>query len=409
MAGAFPYLADEQRLRVFALDRAAERTPEAVVDLAGHVQPPAVDAEFPHPISAHIAEVFLHLWVGGIQFRHHPLIGEAGVARNFLRRFGAMHREGQIIEPVPVRRFFLIPDHVLKGKEMPAAVIEDAVDDDPDAGGVQGADHGPECLVSAEAGVHVIVIQQIVLVVFPGGKDWVQINAVDAQRLQVIHIPGHAFQCSAQLPVYGVLLKAPRMRKPGDFALAGGKAVRENIVHNSVSDPLRHTGNVAAVVERELEILRAVPGKPVRKKIAVIKRCFLAVIQQEIVIDPVIGAVHDHLPVIVAGIRQELFHGDGGKKDGIDPARGIGIEERHLLQISPGAAQPVDDAALIQPAAVFRHGKVQNGIQLHPFTPPAVSPEVIYLWHRKKITSTGTETVMAAAAKTGQEPVISVA
>ena len=161
------------------------------------------------------------------------------------------------------------------------------------------------------------------------------------------------------------------------------------------------------MVEGKLEVFRTILREPVGKEIAVVQRRLRTVVQLKVVIDPIIGTVHNHLPVVVTGVRQNLFHGDGGKQNRIDPARGVGVEKRHPLQVASGAAQAVNDAALVQPAAVFRHGNVQNSVQLHPLTPPAVSPEVMYFWHRKKITSTGRDTV--TAANTGQEPVISVA
>ena len=207
MTGTLPHLTDQQRFRILALDRIAERPPEAIVDLAGHIQPPAVNAVFPYPVSAYVAEVFLHLRICGIQLWHHALIGEAGVVRNFLRGFGAMHGEGQIIEPVFIAGFLLIFNHVLKSEEMPAAVIEHAVDDDPNAGSVQRIDHSPECLIPSEAGVNVVIVQQVVLVVFPGGENWVQIYTVDAQRFQVIHIPRDAVQRSAEFAPHGLLSK----------------------------------------------------------------------------------------------------------------------------------------------------------------------------------------------------------
>ena len=208
MPGAFPYLADQQRLRVFAFDRAAERPPEAVVDLAGHVQPPAVNAVFPHPVSAHVTEVFLHLRVRGVQLWHHAFIGETGVAGNFLRGWGAMHGEGQAVEPVFVTGLLLMFNHVLKGKEMPAAVVEHAVDNNPDAGSVERIDHIPEGIIPAEAGVNMVIVQQIVLVVFPGGEDRIQINAVDTQRFQIIHILRNPLQRSAELSPYGLLFES---------------------------------------------------------------------------------------------------------------------------------------------------------------------------------------------------------
>ena len=91
---------------------------------------------------------------------------------------------------------------------MPAAVIEHAVDDDSDTGAMQRIDHSPERLISAEAGVNVVIVQQVVLVVFPGGENWVQIYTVDAQRFQIIHIPRNPVQRPAELSPHGLLSKA---------------------------------------------------------------------------------------------------------------------------------------------------------------------------------------------------------
>ena len=91
---------------------------------------------------------------------------------------------------------------------MPAAVIEHAVDNNPDAGSVERIDHIPEGVISAEAGVNVVIVQQVVLVVFPGGENWVQINAVDTQRFQIIHILRNPLQRSAELSPYGLLFES---------------------------------------------------------------------------------------------------------------------------------------------------------------------------------------------------------
>ena len=111
----------------------------------------------------------------------------------------------------------------------------------------------------------------------------------------------------------------------------------------------------------------------------------------------------------MALVAEHQLHGGGGEQDRGHPAGGVSVVEGAALQIPPGAAQAEHDAVLIQAVGVLRHGDMQNSVQLHPFTPPAVSPEVMCFWHRKKITSTGSDTVMDAAANTGQLPVISVA
>ena len=208
MLGSFPHLTNQDTLRLFFFHRLPKCPPEAIVDLAGHIQPPSVNAVFPHPVSAHVTEVFLHLRVRGVQLWHHAFIGETGVAGNVLRGLGTMHGEGQAVEPVFVTGLLLMFNHVLKGEEMPAAVVEHAVDNDPDAGSVECIDHIPEGVISAEAGVNMVIVQQIVLVVFSGGEDRIQINAVDTQRFQIIHILRNPLQRSAELSPYGLLFKS---------------------------------------------------------------------------------------------------------------------------------------------------------------------------------------------------------
>ena len=102
VSGTLPDLADEQGLRVHFLDGPAESPPEAVVHLAGYVQPPSVDAEFRHPVAPHPAEVVLHLRIPGVEFGHHPFVSETGVGWVFLRGSGTLHRKFQVVKPVPV-------------------------------------------------------------------------------------------------------------------------------------------------------------------------------------------------------------------------------------------------------------------------------------------------------------------
>ena len=77
------------------------------------------------------------------------------------------------VKPRAAARALLVCYHVLKGAEVPAAVVEHAVDYNADAPGVQGVHHGAERLVPAEAGVDVHVVYGVVLVIFAGGEDGV--------------------------------------------------------------------------------------------------------------------------------------------------------------------------------------------------------------------------------------------
>ena len=119
-----PDLTDQECLRLHGLHRLAEGTPEAVIHLAGHIQPPAVNVKLPYPVGSHLTEIVLHLPIGGIQLGHHPLVGKAGIVGVDLRGFGALYGEFQAVEPGAVFGLLLIADHVLKGEEVPAAVVE---------------------------------------------------------------------------------------------------------------------------------------------------------------------------------------------------------------------------------------------------------------------------------------------
>ena len=110
--------------------------------------------------------------------------------------------------------------------------------------------------------------------------------------------------------------------------------------------------------------------------------------------------------VLVA--RGEL-HLHRGEDDGRHAAGRVAVGERHALKVAARTAQAVDYAAFVQTVAVFAHGPVLYCGKIHPLTPPAVRPEVMCFWHRKKIISTGSDTTMLAAANTGQLPLISVA
>ena len=137
-----PHLADEQDVGIYGLYGAAEGPPEAVVHLAGHIEPPAVYAELLHPVPAHGAEIVPDLAVRRVQLRHHALIGVAGIRGVGLPVLRALHGEAQAVKPRAAARALLVLYHVLKGAEVPAAVVEHAVDYNADAPGVQGVHHG---------------------------------------------------------------------------------------------------------------------------------------------------------------------------------------------------------------------------------------------------------------------------
>ena len=166
------------------------------------------------------------------------------------------------------------------------------------------------------------------------------------------------------------------------------------------------------MVEGQLEVLRAVVHKMICKDIAVKQALLHAVGKLEIVVQAMEGAIHLHLPPVVPLVLLDDIHRRGKEVDGRFAASGVAIIERAGGQIAAGGAQAKDNAFFGNRVAVFGHRQMYNRVfshRVHPFTPPAVRPEVMYFWHNRKMTSTGSDTSSDAAANTGQLPLVSVA
>ena len=112
------------------------------------------------------------------------------------------------------------------------------------------------------------------------------------------------------------------------------------------------------MVERQLEILRAVIHQMIGKYIAVIQDPLGTVIQMEVIIQSLIGTIQHYLPVIMIQIARRHLHGDRSKNDGSNTAGGIAIVERAALQIAFGAAQAKNDVLFVKSMCVLRHGDV---------------------------------------------------
>ena len=117
------------------------------------------------------AEIIAHLWVGCVQLRHHALVGVGGIAGIRLRVFWPLQREGKTVKPVAIAGRLLIPNHILKSPEAPAAVVEHAVYDDTDTLVVQSLDHPAHGFIPAEARIDVHIVHGIIFVVLTCSKD----------------------------------------------------------------------------------------------------------------------------------------------------------------------------------------------------------------------------------------------
>ena len=220
VACRLPDLTDKQCVGIGGLDRLAEGAPEAVVHLTGHVQPPAVDLEFLHPVNPHPEKIVPHVRVGRVELWHHAFVGIGGVGGVGVWILWPLHGKLEAIKPRAVGGLLLLFHHVLKGPEVPAAVVEHAVDDDPDSLAMEGVHHPAEGFIAAEAGIHMEIVQRVVLVVFPGGKDGIEVDAVNPQILEIGGIGSHAVQGAAQAGGDRLPLVGGGQTSSGDLALS---------------------------------------------------------------------------------------------------------------------------------------------------------------------------------------------
>ena len=192
MPSAFPYLPNEECVRILRFHCWTESSPEGVINFARYIQPPAINVKFPDPIGADFGEIVPYLRVSCVQFRHHPLVSEAGVGWVLFWVIRTDYWKVQMIKPVFVFGRFLIAYHIIESEEIPATVVEYPIDDDADTPPVEFVYHEPKRLVPAEAGIYMVIIQQIIFVVLPRCEYRVKVDAVDPQILKISGIFRHS-------------------------------------------------------------------------------------------------------------------------------------------------------------------------------------------------------------------------
>ena len=217
--GALPNFTDQETVRLCFFHCCAKSAPEGIVDLACHVQPPAVDIEFAHPVLAHVAKIADDLRVFGVRLGHHPLIAEALVGRVFVACGRTLHWELQPVEPVFVCRGFTLFDNVLKGKEVPSHMVKHTIDDHPHTQRVACAYQVAEILVCSKTGVDVEIVDQVVLVVFTCDENRVNINAVKAEIADVVEILRDPTDGPSELSVGDLSVPVALARLPADGTL----------------------------------------------------------------------------------------------------------------------------------------------------------------------------------------------
>ena len=222
-----PDLADQIGLRVDRPDPGAELRPERrVLDVLRHVKPPSVDAE-PGPVLDDLHQVLADRRMLHAQLRqpgHVPpgsIATPAGFPAQVLVHQHAPAAVEDIVvqvEPVPVGRGAARFNDVLKRPEPPTGMVEDAIEDHPDAALVGAVQELAEGRVPAEQRVDRHEIAGVVPMVRGRGEDRVQVQPRDPEIHELIQPVGEAEQVAALEPVEGgrggPRFHGPRIKNP---------------------------------------------------------------------------------------------------------------------------------------------------------------------------------------------------
>ena len=197
------------------------------------------------------------------------------------------------------------------------------------------------------------------------GKYGIEIYAVDSQLREVVKVLRDALYRAAELAARPESAELALGGLKTDVPPRGRKAVREDVVDHRPVDPVRSPGNVRAVVEGELEILRAVVHQLIREHPAVIEAGLPPVRELEVIEDAVVGTFERQFPPVVIFVRECALHGFREPVYGRPAAGGVAIPERDSFKVPPRGAQAKDNSFLVQPVGVFGHGYVQYGFFFH--------------------------------------------
>ncbi len=213
---AVDHLADEIRLGVSGPDPAEHVRPEVGRDGVRRVEPPAVGAPV-EPVAHHVHDQVAHPRRGVVEPQQRVVALEDVEPRLSLR-VGAAH-------DVPVL------DRTGAGVEVPADVVEHAVEQHPEAAVVGLADEGVEVLVGAEPAVDPTVVGGVVAV-RRRLEDRTERDAGGAQRHRVVEPADEVGE-------------PPPTRPVGAGGVGSGEAEGVDLPPDGVAHPvgLRHVGD----------------------------------------------------------------------------------------------------------------------------------------------------------------------
>ncbi len=113
-----------------------------------------------------------------------------------LDRFAGLdpHRPVVNHEPISIRGVGPGLDQVLEGEEERVTVIERNIEDDPDPEIVSPLDEFDQCLVPAQRGIDLPIVDSVVAMIGRRREDRVEIDQVDPETAQIIEVLGDADQ-----------------------------------------------------------------------------------------------------------------------------------------------------------------------------------------------------------------------
>ncbi len=143
------------------------------------------------------------------------------------------------VEPAPVRRGRSVLEDVVKRPEAASGVVEDAVEHDSHSPPVGRVEQLSQRRVSAQERVDRQVVVGVIAVVRRRSEDRRQVEPRDAEVGKLVESFGHTQQIAALEAVRG-RRRVPGFERPGPgHPSASGKAIREDLVEDGVTDPGR--------------------------------------------------------------------------------------------------------------------------------------------------------------------------
>jgi hypothetical protein len=97
-----------------------------------------------------------------------------------------MKRVALNVEPIQIRRFLSVFQDMVERPEAAAGVVENAIQNDPDACRVSFIEQLAQGFVPAQQRIDLKVIKRMIAVIGSGREDRVQVQGIDTQGFQVV-------------------------------------------------------------------------------------------------------------------------------------------------------------------------------------------------------------------------------